>query len=339
MMSLDRRQLIGGLALALAAPAQGLAADIRAPALAPTMAKVGRLRITVLDTMVAGSSGLDGEWGFAALMEADGRRILYDTGASPDMVLHNVRTLKIDLSDVEDVILSHNHDDHTAGLLTLRREFARANPKALGRCHVATGIFAARERADGRPDRNMADLKVAYEALGGAFIVHDAPAELLPGVWFTGPVPRPHNERNWNPGHYLSEPSGRADDTLPEDAALVINSPDGTVVLTGCGHAGVMNICEQAHAILGPQPIAGLIGGLHLFLNSRASVEATGARLKALGVRRILAAHCTGFEPTWILRQALDASPADVAVATVGSQWISGVGVQTGLLARLGTAP
>ena len=100
-----------------------------------------------------------------------------------------------------------------------------------------------------------------------------------------------------------------------------------------------MNICERAHAILGPQPIAGLIGGLHLFLNNRASVEATGARLKALGVRKILAAHCTGFEPTWILRQALDASPADVAVATVGSQWISGVGLQTGVLARLGTAP
>ena len=65
---------------------------------------------------------------------------------------------------------------------------------------------------------------------------------------------------------------------MPEDAALVINSADGTVVLTGCGHAGVMNICERAHAILGPQPIAGLIGGLHLFLNNRASVEATGAR-------------------------------------------------------------
>ena len=330
MTTLDRRQLIGGLALVLTAPARGLAAGVPAG--------VGHLRITVLDTMVA-SSGMDGEWGFAALVEADGRRILYDTGASPGMVLQNLRTLRIDLSDVEDVILSHNHGDHTAGLLTLRREFARTHPRALGRCHVATGIFAPRERADGKPNPEMADLKLAYEALGGTFVVHDAPAELLPGVWFTGPVPRAHNERNWNPGSYLSRPSGRIDDTVPEDAALVINSADGTVVLTGCGHAGVMNICERAHAILGPQPIAGLIGGLHLFLNNRASVEATGARLKALGVRKILAAHCTGFEPTWILRQALDASPADVAVATVGSQWISGVGLQTGVLARLGTAP
>ena len=146
MMSLDRRQLIGGLALVLTAPARGLAADIPAPAPHPVRAKVGQLRITVLDTMVAGSSGLDGEWGFAALMEADGRRILYDTGASPDRVLHNVRTLNLDLSDVEDVILSHNHDDHTAGLLTLRREFARQTRR---RSAAATWPPASSRRGSG----------------------------------------------------------------------------------------------------------------------------------------------------------------------------------------------
>ena len=336
MADMMRRRVLNGLGLtlaasALAAPARVLAAGVQTV--------VGKLRITILDTMVAGSVGMDGEWGFAALVEADGRRILYDTGASPGMVLHNARRLKIDLSDVEDVILSHNHDDHTAGLLTLRAAYAKENPRALSRCHVAAGIFAAREGGDGKPDTNMSDLKAAYEGLGGRFIVHDGPAELAPGVWFTGPVPRPNNERNWSPGSYLRQPAGRIDDTVPEDAALVINSGDGTVVVTGCGHAGVMNICERAHAILGPQPIAGLIGGLHLFLNNQASVEATGARLKALGVRKILAAHCTGFEPTWILRRALSASPADVAVATVGAQWISGIGIQTGLLAKLGTRP
>ena len=334
MVQYNRRRLIGGLALT----AVGLCASTRVLA-AGDHATVGKLRITILDTMVAGSVGMDGEWGFAALVEADGRRILYDTGASPGMVLHNVRRLGIDLSDVEDVILSHNHDDHTAGLLNLRKAFSGANPKALSRCHVATGIFAAREGGDGHPDHNMDTLKSSYEGLGGRFVIHDGPAELAPGVWFTGPVPRPYNERNWNPGSYLSQPAGRIDDTVPEDAALVINSPDGTVVVTGCGHAGVMNICERAHTLLGPQPIAGLIGGLHLFLNSQASVEATGARLKALGVKKILAAHCTGFEPTWILRQSLGVSSTDVAVATVGSQWISGIGLQTGLLARLGTRP
>src|SRR4029079_2813208 len=80
----------------------------------------------------------------SALVEADGHKILYDTGSSADMVLKNARALHVDLSDVEDVILSHNHWDHVAGLMTLRREFAKTNPKAFSRVHVAAGIFEPR---------------------------------------------------------------------------------------------------------------------------------------------------------------------------------------------------
>ena len=97
------------------------------------------LKITILSTMLA-DDGI-GEWGFAALVEADGHKILFDTGARPNTVLENARELKIDLGDVQDVILSHFHDDHTTGLMTLRREFSKSNPKALSRVHVANGIF------------------------------------------------------------------------------------------------------------------------------------------------------------------------------------------------------
>src|SRR5687768_18581751 len=82
--------------------------------------KVKSLKVTVLSTMLA-EEGV-GEWGFAALVEADGRRILFDTGLRPETVLQNARELGIDLSSVTDVVLSHHHGDHTGGLLTLRRE-------------------------------------------------------------------------------------------------------------------------------------------------------------------------------------------------------------------------
>src|SRR4029079_18855222 len=95
----------------------------------PAAQKVRSLHITILSTMLA-DRGV-GEWGFAALVEADGRRILYDTGNRPETVLNNARELGIDLSTVTDVVLSHHHGDHTGGLLTLRRELAKVNPAAL----------------------------------------------------------------------------------------------------------------------------------------------------------------------------------------------------------------
>ncbi|MFN0180027.1 MAG: MBL fold metallo-hydrolase [Gemmatimonadales bacterium] len=101
------------------------------------------VKVTVLSTMLAGDpAGGIGEWGYAALVEVDGYRILFDTGARPETVLRNAAGLGIDLSAVTDVILSHNHDDHTGGLLTLRREMAKKNPAALGTVHVARAVSA-----------------------------------------------------------------------------------------------------------------------------------------------------------------------------------------------------
>ena len=95
----------------------------------PAPKTVQSLRVKVLSTMLTGGTVGMGEWGFAALIEVDGQQILFDTGARPETVLKNVREMGLDLANVKDVILSHNHSDHTMGLLTLRREFAKTNPK------------------------------------------------------------------------------------------------------------------------------------------------------------------------------------------------------------------
>ena len=101
-------------------------------------------RIAILSTMLA-EKGI-GEWGFSALVEVDGKRILFDTGAQPDTVLRNAGVLGIDLSDVTDVVLSHSHWDHVGGLETLRRAFSGKNPAAMSRVHVGKGFFTPRTR-------------------------------------------------------------------------------------------------------------------------------------------------------------------------------------------------
>src|SRR4051812_35414583 len=110
------------VALAFAAVAATRAAE---PAAARDQVKA--LKITILSTMLADGPGL-GEWGFSALVEVDGHRILFDTGAHTDVVLKNVGALSLDLSTVPEVILSHSHSDHVGGFMTLRDSVLKSAP-------------------------------------------------------------------------------------------------------------------------------------------------------------------------------------------------------------------
>ena len=123
--------------------------------------RVHSLRIQLLSTMLA-DQGI-GEWGFSAIVDVDGHRILFDTGARPDTVLINAGVLKVDFSNVDEVILTHNHDDHTGGLVTLRKAYSAKNPEALSRAHVGKGIFDSR-KAGSRPGEGnpMIATRAAY---------------------------------------------------------------------------------------------------------------------------------------------------------------------------------
>lgn len=300
---------------------------------AASAAQVAKLKITVLSTMLA-EQGI-GEWGYAALVEADGKRILFDTGARPETVLANAREMKIDLSSVEDVVISHNHGDHTGGLVTLRRELRKANPRALSRVHVAEGIFAPRVRADGTPGNGLLRAKSEYEALGGKFIVHRRAVEIAPGVWFTGPVVRKHPDENPGSGNFrLAGAAGPSRDIVAEDASLAIDTADGLVLLVGCGHAGIVNTAEHARATVRPAPLHAVIGGLHLFDATDERLTWVGAKLRGFGLSHLLAGHCTGIEAAFRLRQLANLSRRTAVVSSVGSSFTLGAGIDPLGLAR-----
>jgi 7,8-dihydropterin-6-yl-methyl-4-(beta-D-ribofuranosyl)aminobenzene 5'-phosphate synthase len=124
-------------------------AQTPAASVAGSAAQIRALKITVLSTMLVGDIAGLGEWGFSALVEADGHRILMDTGAHPETVLRNARDLGIDLSDVSEAILTHNHWDHVGGLIPLRHEMMKKNPAALSVAHVSRGIFYSRPSPKG----------------------------------------------------------------------------------------------------------------------------------------------------------------------------------------------
>jgi 7,8-dihydropterin-6-yl-methyl-4-(beta-D-ribofuranosyl)aminobenzene 5'-phosphate synthase len=301
----------------------------------PANSQAHTVKITVLVTNLGGDpyEG-DGEWGYSALVEVDGHKILYDTGLSADLVLRNAKALKLDLSDVEDVVLSHNHYDHVGGLMSLRRELSKVNPRAMSRVHVGAGIFEPRWSEAGEDHNGLRLIGAEYLATGGVFIVHDKPTELFPGVWLTGPVPRANNEKNWTPGLSLGTPQGRREDNVPEDSALIVHTAQGMIILTGCAHAGIINITEDARRMIGNKPIVALIGGLHLFSATDQTLAWTGAKLKSYGVLSLLAGHCTGIEATFRLRESLGLSRKTAVVSAVGSSFTLGQGIDPRRLAQ-----
>jgi 7,8-dihydropterin-6-yl-methyl-4-(beta-D-ribofuranosyl)aminobenzene 5'-phosphate synthase len=303
------------------------------PASKPAGHRVKSLKITILSTMLA-ESGM-GEWGFAALVEADGRRILFDTGLRPETVLQNARELGIDLSSVTDVVLSHHHGDHTGGLLTLRHELAGKNPSALSRVHVAPGIFSSRRRSGSEEEANPTiAVKSDMEASGAVFLEHRGPKELFPGIWVTGPVPRPHPERNWGPPASIVTSGGLVADSIPEDMALIIETDRGIVLVIGCGHAGTVNTVDYGRRILGPKPTYAIIGGLHLFAANDSTLAWTAARLRAARLGYLLGAHCTGIEAVYRIRELAALGRKRAVVAAVGSSFEASKGLDPLMLAQ-----
>jgi 7,8-dihydropterin-6-yl-methyl-4-(beta-D-ribofuranosyl)aminobenzene 5'-phosphate synthase len=293
----------------------------------------GAVKVTVLSTMLA-DRGI-GEWGFAALVQVGDRRILFDTGSRPETVLRNAREMQVDLAGVTEVVLSHHHPDHTGGLMTLRSELSKENPEAISRVHVATGMFAPRRDRDPEIEVNsMLPLRAAFEATGGSFVVHAGPTEIHPGVWLTGPVPRVHDERNWRGNRRLVADGALVEDNLPEDLSLVIVTEEGLVVVSGCGHAGIVNTAEYATTITGDARLHALIGGFHLLEASDSTLAWTGGKLKEMGIGHLLGGHCTGIEAVFQLRARSGLDRRRAVVSAVGSSFEPGKGIDSLDLAR-----
>jgi len=296
--------------------------------------RVHSAKITILSTMLADDGAL-GEWGFSALVQADGHNILFDTGLHSDVVLKNAAYLGVELESIPEVVLSHNHSDHVGGLLTLRDAVVKKAPGALARAHVGLGIFYPRTSSIPRVEVNpMVLIRPRYEATGGVFVVHDRPVQLYSGVWLTGPVPRVYDERNWSGNEKVTTPAGTVEDNIPEDMSLVLDTDKGLVVITGCGHAGVANIVTYSRLVVRPARVHALIGGVHLFAASDETLRVEAGRVSGAGIENLIGAHCTGIEAVFKLRQYLSLDRAHAVVGAVGQTFDLEKGIAPGEIAQ-----
>jgi 7,8-dihydropterin-6-yl-methyl-4-(beta-D-ribofuranosyl)aminobenzene 5'-phosphate synthase len=291
------------------------------------------LKITILSTMVADYDYL-GEWGFSAIIESDGHKLLFDTGSRENTVLENADSLGIDLSTVSHVFLSHNHLDHTGGLIHLRKKLMIKDPNALKFVHVGKGIFSER-LSKGKNVNDFTQQKEILESLGIEFIFHEKPKEILPNIWTTGVVPRQFDEKNWSGYREIIEDGKVTEDNIPEDQSIVINTQRGLVLVSGCGHAGIVNTLKHTNKMF--QNLSDIfiaIGGFHLFTKTDKEIKWASKKMKKYGVKEFIGAHCTGIDAVYSIRKNNRMDRANCVVGAVGSVYDYEKGIIPGYITK-----
>ena len=132
----------------------------------------------------------------------------------------------------------------------------------------------------------------------------------------------------------MQTPSGLVEDTIPEDQSLVLNTAKGLVVVSGCGHAGVVNTLTFAEKEFPTTPVYALVGGFHLFPATDQQLDWTADKLKGFGVSYLVGAHCTGIEAVYRIRQRLNLSRQSAVVGAVGATFVLNEGIHPGKLAQ-----
>ena len=226
----------------------------------------GQVQITIVYDNTSIQPGLEAEWGFAAWIDYGDQDILFDTGPSGPALLGNLAQLGLDPAEIDLVVLSHEHGDHTGGMMSLLETGVWPVvyvPSAFGSSYE--GLL-----------RQQADL---VEVAG--------PIEILPGLHSTGEL----------------RTTLRGQEGALTEQALVIETSDGSVVVTGCAHPGIVSIVRAAQEVV-PGEVALVMGGFHLMDKADRAVEAVATSLRELGVQQVSPTHCTGEQAIAILAAA-----------------------------------
>ena len=242
------------------------------------------------------------EPGFSALVRIQSadreRTVLFDTGVSRDGMVENMRRLGLSTADVEVIVLSHGHWDHVTGMEGL--------VKALGRANLPVMIhpeFWSRRRIR-FPGLEPAELpstsRAALDAMGFEIVEDRQPSFLLDGaVLVTGEVDRTTEFETGFQGHERAGGDAwEPDPLILDDQALVVRVRDkGLVVLSGCGHAGIVNTVRYARKLTDEPTVAAILGGFHLSgpMFERI-IEPTVDALAELRPALLAPAHCTGWK-------------------------------------------
>lgn len=228
---------------------------------------------------------------------------LFDTGVTLDGVLHNMDVLEVKGNELHAVVLSHGHTDHTRGLLGLIKRYGR--PRVPIVLHPDAYLKRKNIQPDGHESEHIPPSKSDLEAEDIELIEERGPTMLIGNhVMVTGQIPRTTTFEKGSPNQVaLIEGRWQPDPWIHDDQAIILNVKEkGLVVLTGCGHAGVVNTLKCAQEMTGVHRIHAVIGGFHLTGPIFEPIIApTVQALQEFNPSVIVPQHCTGWKATHLI--------------------------------------
>ena len=267
---------------------------------------------TVADNLVL-RGGLWGQWGLSYLLELTDskgvpRKVLFDTANDKEPFLYNIEKLELDLSNLDGIVLSHGHGDHTVATVEAVEMAGGCPVYAHPHCFLPR-IYETKEGKriqGGVPEgQGVSDI----EAVGGEVVLSAKPVEVVPGLYTTGEVPRVNDfEKVSQPvdgGRRIIVVDGEEkDDEILCDQSLWMDiEGSGCWVITGCAHSGPVNTLEQVCKLGGFKEISAYIGGTHLVSRKNEYILRTASELARYNLQLFSPCHCTGFNAMSLLHK------------------------------------
>ncbi len=249
-------------------------------------------KVTVLVDNVVRGRKLWGEHGLSLLVEAGGRKILFDTGQSGEILVHNSTELGLNLKDVDCIALSHGHYDHTGGLPALLNKVRHIN------LYAHPGVFEKKYAKNEDNEVREVGSPLTEEALltqGAKLHLDDAPTWLGDSIVLSGEIPRTNDFEDISREFLVRRNENWATDLLPDDRSMGIRTSKGLIIILGCSHVGVINTIKHIQELTETEVVYAVIGGMHLEKAGMGRIHRTTEVFTELGIKKIIPLHCTGF--------------------------------------------
>lgn len=263
--------------------------------LSPARARA-EVEVTILYDAFGAHRDMTRDWGFSALVEHDGRRILFDTGNDPEVLAGNLAAMGVDLDTIDFAVISHRHGDHIGGLshvLSSRPDLKVYTPRE------NFGVFGMAFAGDFFPQDRTLPEHLRY--FGG----HPPETIRFGSAWQSGDFRWIGETTEIAPGiHLLFNHGDWGVDLDVKELSLAIETPDGLILIVGCSHPRIEAIVASAVEATG-SAVHAVVGGLHLLPNSRIEIRTLATSLRDdWGVRHVAPGHCSG-EPALAVFRAV----------------------------------